>query len=192
MRPCRVLPGLLGVLLLAGCASTEDPVQQRAGSSSVRSVQVSETFRRAPGPAVSYDEALVPSGARGAVQSRSGQGTTTVMLAVRGLASQRWYGAHVHTQPCGERPEDAGPHYQHFVDPVQPSVDPTYANPQNEVWLDIVTDESGAGSAESTVAWTFDDARRPGSVVVHAMQTSSGPGAAGTAGDRVACISVDF
>ncbi len=193
MRPCRVLPGVLGVLLIAGCASTTNTIRPAASTSPVHSVQVSETFvSGGAGPAVTYDESLVPAGARGAVQSRSGEGTTTVMLAVRGLEPQRLYGAHVHTQPCGAQAEDAGPHFQFSADPVQPSVDPTFANPQNEVWLDFTTDETGAGSTESTVAWTFPADRRPRSVVVHALQTSSEPGEAGTAGDRAACISVDF
>jgi len=93
---------------------------------------------------------------------------------------------------CGERPDAAGPHFQYAADPVQPSVDPTFANPQNEIWLDLTTDETGAGSTESTVAWTFPADRRPKSVVLHDHQTSSEPGEAGAAGDRVACISVDF
>jgi superoxide dismutase, Cu-Zn family len=191
MRLRRGLAGVLGVLVLAGCANTTE-VQPTSSPSDVRSAHVSETFQSAPGTAVTYDTALVPVGARGAVQSRSGDGTTTVMLAVRGLEPTRWYGAHVHNEPCGERPGDAGPHFQSSVDPVQPSVDPTYANPQNEIWLDLTTDESGAGSAESTVTWTFPDDRRPGSVVVHAMQTATAPGEAGTAGDRAACITVEF
>ena len=192
MRPPCVLPGVLGVLLLAGCAGTTDGVEPAASTSSVHSVQVSETFQTGTGPAITYDEELVPAGARGAVQSRSGEGTTTVMLAFRSLAPQRFYGAHVHSRRCGERSEDAGPHFQYSPDPVQPSIDPTFANPQNEIWLDFTTDATGAGSAESTVAWTFPNDRRPGSVIVHAMQTSTEPGKAGTAGDRVACISVDF
>jgi superoxide dismutase, Cu-Zn family len=192
MRPCRVIPGVLGVLLLAGCGGTSNAVKPANSTSSVRSVQVSELFQRGTGVAITYDEGLVPAGARVAVQSRSGEGTTTVMLAVRNLAPNRLYGAHVHSASCGERSEDAGPHFQYSVDPVQPSVDPTYANPQNEIWLDFTTDQIGAGSAESTVAWAFPANRRPGSVVVHAVQTSTEPGEAGTAGERVACISVDF
>jgi Cu-Zn family superoxide dismutase len=192
MLPHRVLPGVLGVLLLAGCGGATDTVEPAASSSSVRSVHVTETVQRGTGTAITYDEELVPAGARIAVQSRSGEGTTTVMLAARNLVPQRLYGAHVHSRPCGERPEDAGPHFQYSVDPVQPSIDPTFANPQNEIWLDFTTDQTGAGSTESTVAWTFPSDRRPGSVVVHAVQTSTEPGSAGTAGDRVACISVDF
>lgn len=177
---------------MAGCASPADNVRPAASTRPDHSIQVSETFQSGTGPAITYDEKLVPAGARGAVQSRSGEGTTTVMLAVRGLERNRVYGAHVHMQPCGELPDDAGPHFQYSADPLQPSVDPTFANPQNEIWLDLTTDETGAGSTESTVAWTFPDDRRPKSVVVHADQTSSEPGEAGAAGGRVACISVDF
>jgi Cu-Zn family superoxide dismutase len=192
MRPRRVIPGVLGVLLLAGCGGTSNAVKPANSASSVHGVQVSELFQRGSGVAITYDEELVPAGARVAVQSRSGEGTTTVMLAVRNLAPHRMYGAHVHSAPCGERSEDAGPHFQYSVDPVQPSVDPTYANPQNEIWLDFSTDQLGAGSAESTVAWAFPANRRPGSVVVHAVQTSTEPGKAGLAGERVACVSVNF
>ncbi|QYN36248.1 superoxide dismutase family protein [Pseudonocardia sp. DSM 110487] len=192
MRPRHLLPGLLGGLLAAGCANADTVVQTAASTRPVHTVQVSETFQRGAGPAITYDEGLVPAGARGAVQSRSGEGTTTVMLAVRALEPHRVYGAHVHTQPCGEQPDAAGPHFQYAADPVQPSVDPTFANPQNEIWLDLTTDETGAGSTESTVAWTFPADRRPKSLVLHTHQTSSEPGEAGTAGDRVACVSVDF
>jgi superoxide dismutase, Cu-Zn family len=183
---------VVGVLLLAGCTSPADNVRPAASTTSDHSIQVSETFQSGTGTAITYNQQLVPAGARGAVQSRSGEGTTTVMLAVRGLEPHRVYGAHVHTKPCGQVPDDAGPHFQYAADPVQPSVDPTFANPQNEIWLDLTTDETGAGSTESTVAWTFPDDRRPKSVVVHADHTSSEPGNAGTAGDRVACISVNF
>jgi superoxide dismutase, Cu-Zn family len=192
MCPRRVILGVLGVLLLAGCGGTSNAVKPANSASSVHGVQVSELFQRGTGVAITYDEGLVPAGARVAVDSRSGEGTTTVMLAVRNLAPHRMYGAHVHSAPCGERSEVAGPHFQYSVDPVQPSVDPTYANPQNEIWLDFTTDQLGAGSAESTVAWAFPANRRPGSVVVHAVRTSTEPGQAGTAGERVACVSVNF
>jgi superoxide dismutase, Cu-Zn family len=192
MRPRHLLPGVLGALLAAGCATPDTVVQTAASTTPSHSIQVSETFQSGPGPAVTYDEGLVPAGARGAVQSRSGEGTTTVMLAVRGLERNRVYGAHVNMQPCGAAADDAGGHFQYSADPVQPSVDPTFANPQNEIWLDLTTDDTGAGSTESTVAWTFPNDRRPKSVVLHSDRTSSEPGDAGVAGDRVACISVDF
>ncbi|OLT00595.1 hypothetical protein BJF90_34780 [Pseudonocardia sp. CNS-004] len=192
MRPRHALPVMVGALLAAGCTSPEPTVQPRPRSlrrTTCRSVRRSSA---APGRRSPTTSSSCPRGARGAVRSRSGQGTTTVMLAVRGVQPNRTYGAHIHTQPCGELPDDAGPHFQYATDPVQPSVDPTFANTQNEVWLDIATDETGAGSTETTVTWTFPDDRRPKSVVVHADGTASEPGQAGTAGGRVACISVDF
>ncbi|MFD1530796.1 superoxide dismutase [Pseudonocardia aurantiaca] len=150
------------------------------------------TFEAEPGTAVTYDPELVRVGSRAAVQSRSRNGSTTVRLAVRGVEPRRVYGAHLHANPCGARPEDAGPHFQYTVDPMQPSVDPRFANPQNEIWLDVVTDETGAGSAEATVEWEFPADRRAGSVVVHAMPTSGERVGVDTAGARVACISVGF
>lgn len=190
----RVLAGLFVGLVVTGCANTTAVRQTSSATSAVRTVQVSETFQAdASGAAVTYDPELVPAGARGAVQARSGDGTTTVMLAVRGLQPLRWYGAHVHAKPCGEAPEHAGPHFQYSPDPVQPSVDPRFANPQNEIWLDLTTDETGSGSTESTVAWQIPSEQpRPGSVVIHAAQTATDAGKAGTAGARAACIDVDF
>jgi Cu-Zn family superoxide dismutase len=190
--PLLVLAGLAGVLALSGCTGASALLPADPTPPPVREAEQSASFEAEPGTAVTYDQELVQVGARGAVQSRSGEGSTTVRLAVRGLEPRRLYGAHVHTQPCGARPEDAGPHFQYSVDPVQPSVDPRFANPQNEIWLDLTTDETGAGSAETTVAWEFPDDRRAGSVVVHAMPTSSEPGEAGTAGARAACITVPF
>ena len=190
--PRIVLTGLVAVLALSGCSGAWAARGAEAGRPAAREVKQAVTFEAHPGPAITYDEALVHVGARAAVQSRSGEGSTTVRLAVRGLQPHQHYGAHVHTDPCGPHPDDAGPHFQFVVDPVPPSVDPRFANPQNEIWLDIATDATGAGSAESTVAWEFPADRRAGSVVLHAMPTSTEPGHAGTAGPRAACISVAF
>lgn len=170
--------------------------------------------------AITYDPELVPAGAGVAVTSysidddddsvddvadrgiadrpypghppRKHNGSTVTSLGVDGLAPNRDYGAHVHTEPCGEIGDDAGPHFQYFVDPNQPSTDPRYANPYNEVWLDFTTSEDGDGFAGARVPWTFPDDRRPASVVIHEHHTSMAPGEAGTAGARLACINVDF
>ena len=92
------------------------------------------------------------------------------------------------------RPPDlhAGPHFQNRVDPAAtpqaPSSDPAYANPQNEVWLDLRTDGDGAGTATTTVPFAFPG-RAPASVVVHEKEmTATAPGQAGTAGGRLACL----
>ncbi|OLT46340.1 superoxide dismutase [Saccharomonospora sp. CUA-673] len=143
--------------------------------------------------ATTYDEELVPSGAHASVFSLSADGPgTTTKLAVRGLVPDRHYGAHVHDHPCGADGADAGPHYQHELDPNQPSTDPEYANPDNEVWLDFTTSAHGNGFAKSHVDWPYDDERRPGSVIIHEHHTSTHPGEAGEAGERLACINVDL
>ncbi|MFF3753389.1 superoxide dismutase family protein [Streptomyces sp. NPDC002018] len=157
--------------------------------------------------ALTYDVTKVPVGSRVSVVQQSGESdgggdgvhageqadgaATTVLLRVSGLLPDRMYGAHVHTEPCGRAPEAAGPHYQNVMDPNQPSTDPAYANPGNEVWLDFTTDAGGHGTAESRHDWRF----RPGgarSLVIHEHHTSTGPGEAGTAGARLACLTVPF
>jgi Cu-Zn family superoxide dismutase len=134
-------------------------------------------------PAVTYDMKLVPAGARIEVVQRGGHGRMSVSVRVEGLAAGRVYGAHVHQEECGGDPAAAGGHYQHREDPVRPSKDPAYANPENEVWLDFTTDAHGAGAATARQGWEF----RPGgarSVVLHGM-----PGGAGA---RIACFTVPF
>jgi Cu-Zn family superoxide dismutase len=147
---------------------------------------------RAEGALVRYDTALVPPGATARVQEvRTASGATVVMLHVRGLLPGRDYGAHAHVSACGSTGAAAGPHYQDQVAPAGHGTDPAYANPQNEVWLDLSTDGDGNGSAQARVPWQF----RPGgaaSVVLHAQHTATAPGSAGTAGSRLACLSVPF
>ncbi|QHE72745.1 superoxide dismutase family protein [Rhodococcus sp. WAY2] len=141
--------------------------------------------------AFTYDEAAVPVGSTVTIDSEEQDGRTTVTLDATGLAPNRDFGVHVHTQPCGPAPSDSGPHYQNDVDPAatpqSPSSDPAYANPQNEIWLDITTDESGNAQATTTVDWEVRD-NEAHSVVLHAQRTMTGPGQAGMAGDRLACI----
>ncbi|MDX5970060.1 superoxide dismutase family protein [Rhodococcus opacus] len=145
--------------------------------------------------AFTYDEAAVPVGSSVTVDSDGDDGRTTVTLNATGLAPGRDFGVHAHTQRCGPQPADSGPHYQNNVDPAAtpdtPSTDPAYANPQNEIWLDITTDGSGNAQASTTVDWEFrpDEAH---SMVLHAQRTMTGPGQAGTAGDRLACIDTDY
>ena len=195
MRSPRIVGlGLIGVLALSGCggALAATPVSTPS-TTPTNNVQVGATFGTDPaGTAVTYDPKLVPVGSRAAVSSESGDDGTTVMLAVRGLLPDRRYGAHAHVEACGDSGDAAGPHFQNQVDPVQPSVDPAFANPQNEIWLDLTTDATGAGSATATVQWGFERNRRAKSVIIHEMGTATGPGDAGTAGARPACVNVEF
>jgi Cu-Zn family superoxide dismutase len=141
-----------------------------------------------------YNPALAPIGARlSATLTPSGQ-TTTAELTVSGLLPNRAYAVHAHTNVCGTTGAAAGPHYQNRVDPAaspqKPSSNPEYANPHNEVWLDVRTDSSGSGNASTTVPFVFSD-RGPGSIVVHeAMETATAPGKAGQAGARIACLTL--
>lgn len=194
-RPAYV--GLIGVLVLSGCAvaaaaTLPAPTPAAPSMIAVRNVEVNTTLTEPPGTAVTYDSDLVPVGSRVAVSARSEDGATTVRLALRGLLPDRRYGAHVHAAPCGAAGESAGPTYQNTVDPAQPSVDPAYANPENEIWLDFRTDAEGAGSSQTTVDWGFTADRRAQSVVVHAWPTATEAGRAGSAGTEVGCVTVRF
>jgi Cu-Zn family superoxide dismutase len=147
---------------------------------------------RAEGPLVRYDTALVPDGATARVQEvRTASGSTVVTLHVRGLLPNHEYGSHAHVNACGATGSAAGPHYQDQVAPAGHGTDPLWANDGNEVWLDLTTDDDGNGSAQALVRWQF----RPGganSVILHAMHTSTQSGSAGTAGARLACLTVPF
>jgi Cu-Zn family superoxide dismutase len=146
--------------------------------------------------AVTYDPAVAPVGARLSVAVKDdGDGGTTVDLDVEGLLPDRGYAAHAHVKPCGATAADAGPHFQNKADPAagpgRPSTDPEYANPENEVWLDLHTDADGDGHAEAEVPFAFVENRSPRSVVIHeAETTATDAGHAGTAGGRAACITL--
>ncbi|GAB3291874.1 hypothetical protein GCM10027563_30520 [Parasphingorhabdus pacifica] len=142
--------------------------------------------------AVTYDESQVPAGARAKVLSTPlGNGQTRITVVLGGLEPDREYGAHVHTKPCGATGKDAGPHFQQDVDPVRPSVDPAYANPENEVWLDFRTNSAGHAVSHATGDWQFRG-RMANSFVIHEEHTSTAPGEAGSAGSRLACLNAQF
>ena len=143
--------------------------------------------------AFTYDATQLPVGARLSVTAvYPGNGTSIVTLHVKGAVADRDYGAHAHVAACTDRPLDAGGHFQFTPFPDGSSAsDPAYANPSNEVWLDLRTDDDGNGHAKAVVPWQPGD-RRPMSVVVHAMHTATAPGSAGTAGARLGCLSVGF
>ena len=148
--------------------------------------------------AITYNTALVPvdAGILASMEPAGGwdRSQTVATLTVTGLLRNRGYAIHAHTNPCGATGEDAGPHYQNHLDPAatpqHPSTDPHYANPRNESWLDVRTDANGAGISRTTVPFVFTN-RAPGSIVIHeAMSTATGPGQAGQAGARVACLTL--
>ena len=178
-------------LLYEGSPSAE-PDLLAPGEGSPPNLVASGTFLpfRPGATAITYDPAVVPPGARARVAITKILNGTVVRLTAAGLIPRRAYGAHLHTMPCTAVPDEAGPHYQHRHDPSSPSVDPSYANPQNEVWLDFTADASGAGTAVSRQNWTFGPGTAPRSLVIHAEQTSTAGGTAGKAGPRVACLTL--
>ena len=138
---------------------------------------------------------LVPVGARVKVDSwYLPDGRTVVVLRASGLAADYEFGAHAHANACGASGAAAGPHYQFQMDPVTPSINPAFANPDNEVWLDFTTDSKGRGWAMAVQDWQPHADRRPGSVILHIEHTHDGTdgGPAGTAGARLACVTVGF
>lgn len=142
--------------------------------------------------AVTYDSAQVPAGARVELRSEPAGERTKLTASLQGLQPNREYGAHIHTKPCGPTGQAAGPHFQEKADPVKPSVDPAYANPENEVWLDFRTDAEGNATSETEGAWSFEQRDDAKSFVIHEKHTMTEPGQAGEAGGRLACLNVDL
>ncbi len=141
-----------------------------------------------------YNPALAPVGAQLAVSMTPSGESTTVEFTASGLQPNRGYAVHAHTNACSGVAGGEGPHYQNRVDPAattaHPSRNPEYANPSNEVWLDIRTDAAGSATSRPTVPFVFTD-RGPGSIVLHeGTQTARDPGHAGDAGGRIACLNL--
>jgi Cu-Zn family superoxide dismutase len=190
------------VVLYAAVGCGEDSGQgqaARTGSSepgvSTRQIGVLAPAEAADA-AFTYDPAAAPPGGELELEVVEADGMTTVRLSAALLQPDRGYAAHAHTEPCGRKGTDAGPHFQHEIDPAatpdRPSVDPAYANPRNEIWLELTTDGQGNGSAETTVPFVFDD-RVPSSIVLHEQPTTATEqGHAGSAGARLACLTAPF
>jgi Cu-Zn family superoxide dismutase len=148
---------------------------------------------RDEGELVRYNTSTVPEGARARVSAvYTAAGDSIVTLHVWGMAPNTPYGAHAHVNPCGSSGLDAGPHFQNVLDSVTPSTDPVYANPTNEIWLDLTTDADGNGVAQTKVPWQFSPTRRAMSVIIHVEHTHTGPTDSGVAGARLACLTVGF
>ncbi|MEV0378756.1 superoxide dismutase family protein [Nonomuraea sp. NPDC050643] len=182
------VPALLLILLTAACAGPPAPLQDASGAganfkSPGDTVNLSSAgdFTATDTAAIAYDRKLVPEGAQASVSVESTGGKTRTSLVVEGLRPDRRYGAHLHAKPCGKKPDDSGPHYQHH---------PGQITPASEVWLDVTTDAEGSGRSSARNDWALDPAKMPGSLVIHAQPTvTSGP-EVGTAGARVACLTL--
>jgi Cu-Zn family superoxide dismutase len=195
----RALALAMPLALLTACTNAVATASTRTAPSPAESAPTTAaegTFLpyRAGATAITYDPAVVPAGATARLTITRLPYGTDVRLAVSGLVPSRAYGAHLHTQPCTAIPDEAGPHYQNHHDPAAvaspPSVNPVYANPRNEIWLDFTADATGAATTGSSHGWQFDPAAPPRSLVLHAEQTHTAPGEAGKAGPRAACLTL--
>ncbi len=144
--------------------------------------------------AVTYNPALAPAGGQMKATLTPSGDSTEADLTVSGLAPNRGFSVIAHVNTCGGVPGGEGPHFQHNIDPAatddKPSTNPGYANPRNEIWLDVKTDASGSGSVHTTVPFLFTD-RGPSSLVVHDEQETKPPsGKAADSKDRVACLTL--
>lgn len=190
LRPIGAAVAAAAVLVLSGCAS-EAPAGN-GGAPVVTDATLGSAT--GPGPGRTYTPATAPEGASVRTEVAPAGNGTTATLGVRGLLPNRGYAVHLHTKPCGPTGNDAGPHFQDRVDPAatpeKPSSDPAYANATNEFWLDVRTDATGGGTSSATVPFALTD-RRPASVIIHEkMETATAPGTAGTAGGRLACVTL--
>ncbi len=158
-------------------------------AATAKPVHTAATFGVTPG-AYAYNLTYVPSGAWASAHSvETGDGRTIVTLHVFGLLPERDYGAHAHVAACGPLPTDAGGHFQYVRGG---AADPAFANPSNEIWLDVHTNAAGNGSSKAVLDWQFPADRRAHSIVIHDHQTSTDEGTAGTAGPRYGCLTVAF
>nr|MDQ3825582.1 superoxide dismutase [Actinomycetota bacterium] len=144
--------------------------------------------------AITYDPDLAPIGAAMTATIIPTSEGSTAQLTVLGLLPNRSYAVAAYNKPCGPTAGASGARFQNHPDPAArpsaPSTDPRYANPDNEIWLDMQTDASGAGTAATTVPFVLTD-HLPGSMVVHDQRHSSQNSAgAGNFGARIACLTL--
>lgn len=196
-RPTRRRIAIVAIAAAAALTSSACAYKGLGMPTISASILQGEGALTAPAPgakAITYNPALAPTGAQLTARLTPSGESTAAEFTAAGMVPSRSYAVHAHTTACNVNPDSAGPHYQDRVDPAAtlqaPSTNPDYANPQNEIWLDLRTDASGSGSTRTTVPFVFTG-RGPGSIVVHEeAQTATGPGRAGQAGGRVACLTL--
>ncbi|MFR9729021.1 superoxide dismutase family protein [Saccharopolyspora sp. MS10] len=203
-RRALALTGAVAALALTACTPPGEPSSQPPGPGTPpppREQNQTGSFEgtlQAPGgqgSAFTYNQAVAPEGATVKATVEGSEQSSVVNFQVTGLLPNRGYAVHAHTNACGATGDAAGPHFQNRQDPAaspqNPSSDPAYANPQNEIWLDLQTDARGAGSASANVPFDITGDRTPKSIVVHeASNTNTAAGQAGTAGARAACLNI--
>jgi Cu-Zn family superoxide dismutase len=119
----------------------------------------------------------------GSATARAVDGGLQITLSVSGLPAARGFGSHLHKLACDNM--SAGGHFQHMPAASADAAvtDPAFANPDNEVWLDFTTDDTGAAVSSANVSWIPPDGGAA-AIVVHDRLTTDG----GIAGPKLACL----
>ncbi|MFC4008108.1 hypothetical protein ACFOY2_12810 [Nonomuraea purpurea] len=179
------VPALLLVLLTSACAGQPAPLHEAVHPTGTPAGAITLSgageLTSSDTAAIAYDRKLAPRGAQASATVESSGGVTRTSLVVEGFLHKRRYGAHLHVKPCGKKPDDAGPHFQHEHGKV---------NPSSEVWLDFTTNGEGAGRSSARNDWALTPDRLPHSLVIHSQATKTSGPQVGTAGDRVACVTL--
>jgi len=168
----------------SGGTSTEDAASDGSGETKISSTTGAWTIFA--DPYMDGGANPVPDGIMGGADAFSSGGKMRVKLTVSGLPADRHFGSHIHKLACSDN--KAGGHYQNMPFPDGGSAtDPTYANSMNEVWLDFMTDATGAATSEANVNWIPREGEAK-ALMIHDMMTMEG----GVAGAKLACISMPF
>ncbi|HEX6402087.1 MAG TPA: hypothetical protein VF003_02805 [Pseudonocardiaceae bacterium] len=198
-RPTLVAVGAVLVLLPIGHLDPEfSRLAPVAWYSSPKPVVVfgsgTLTMPNRTSKAITYDPDLAPIGAAMTATIIPTSEGSTAQLTVLGLLPDRGYTVYAYDKACGATPGAAGARFQYHLDPAATSAalsaDPEYDNPDNEIWLDVRTDDAGTGTSATTIPFVLTD-RVPRSFVVHdAMHTPKDPAHAADTGARIACLTL--
>jgi Cu-Zn family superoxide dismutase len=152
------------------------------------------TMPNSTSKAITYDPDLAPIGAAMTATIIPTSEGSTAQLTVLGLLPDRGYAVYAYTKACGPTVGSAGTRFQNHLDPAAtpstPSTDPRYANPDNEIWLDLRTDDDGTGTSATHIPFVLTD-RVPHAFVVHdGMHTPRNSAQAADIGARIACLTL--
>ena len=192
------LVGLGAVLILMPIGHKYRELRPVASDDSLKPVVVfgsgTLTMPNPTSKAITYDPDLAPIGAAMTATIVPTSEGSRAQLTVLGLLPDRGYAVYAYDKACGATADAAGERFQDQPDPEAtssaPSTDPRYANPENEIWLDVRTDDAGVGTAATTIPFVLTN-HVPGSLVVHAaMHTPRDPTQAGNIGAPIACLTL--
>ena len=172
---------------LAGCALVLGGTQVASGSDMLKrylnSLGSTDLWTGEADPAIPADTAF--DNATASVRIMETPDGTGFKLHVEGIETSvagETFGSHLHVGPCAapsdDVPDPTKGHYKH--DPNGP------ANPENEVWFDVVPSGTGVATGNTFVSFRPVDDDGLMSIVIHAKPTD----ASGKAGTKEVCLPV--